>query len=315
MEDEENKELTAGLEPYSGHDLAEKTINAGMTKAGLGFSSTLTLALVAGVFIGLGAAFATLVVTDSGLHFGMSKLMGGLAFCLGLILVVVAGAELFTGNNLIVMGVVSGRVPFRKLLRNWIIVFIGNFIGGISLVLVVFLARTWALDGGKVGITALLIANKKVNLDFWTAFFRGVLCNALVCLAIWLCYSARTVTDKILAILFPITAFVALGFEHCVANMYFIPMGIALKHSQPFMKIVAEQGILIKSLGNLTFNGFISRNLLPVTLGNIMGGSVMVGVVYWFTYIREWHDVNFSVLGFDITFMQRNKAINEKKVK
>jgi len=173
VENKEEEEFSHGIDPYSGYDLAEKTINAGMTKAELGFSSTLTLAIVAGVFIGLGAAFATLVVTDNGLHFGMSQLMGGLAFCLGLILVVVAGAELFTGNNLIVMGVVSGRIPFRKLLRNWIIVFIGNFIGGISLVYVVFYAHTWILDGGQVGIKAILIANKKVNLDFWTAFFRG----------------------------------------------------------------------------------------------------------------------------------------------
>jgi formate transporter len=187
------------------------------------------LAILAGVFIALGAEFYTLVTHDSGLAFGLNSLIGGLVFCLGLILVVIAGAELFTGNTLIVMGFIEGRVRARQLLKGWSIVYVGNFVGSLAMVLLIYYTAQWGFHGAMVGGKALLIANAKVNMSFLEAFMRGILCNVLVCLAIWLAFSGRSTTDKILAVVFPITAFVASGFEHCVANMYFVPIGLALK--------------------------------------------------------------------------------------
>jgi len=213
----------------------------------------------------------------------MTKLLGGLAFCLGLILVVVAGAELFTGNNLIVMSWMSGRTPLTHLLRNWGLVYFANLAGALSLVGLMFYTNQWAFSGYGVGANALLIANAKVNLTFSSALARGILCNALVCLAIWLCFSARTVTDKILAILFPITAFVAAGFEHSIANMYFIPMGILLAN-QP--AVLSAAGVTADGVVNLSWMGLLG-NLVPVTIGNIIGGGILIGAVYWLAYLRS----------------------------
>ena len=221
----------------------------GETKGKLNALSTILLGILAGVFIGLGAMFCTVVTTDAGLGFGLTKLLGGLAFCLGLILVVVAGAELFTGNTLMTMSWISGRTSFARLLRNWGLVYFANLIGALSLAGLVFYTYQWTFDGYGLGANALLIANAKVNLSFGSALARGILCNALVCLAIWLCFSARTVTGKILSILFPITAFVAAGFEHSIANMYFIPMGMLLA-SQP--TVLAAAGVTAGGVANLT---------------------------------------------------------------
>ena len=256
--------------------------NIGVKKANLDFWSMFALAVLAGLFIGLGAEFFTLVITDSGLGFGIHKLIGGLVFSLGLVLVVVAGAELFTGNNLIVMAWVSGKLALGEVMRNWVIVYLGNLIGSLGTVMLMYLTRQWAFANYRVGATALNIANAKVNLSFTEALARGILCNALVCLAVWLCLSGRSVTDKILAIIFPITAFVASGFEHSIANMYFIPMGLLLK-GEP--QVVAAAGKAASDLVSLNLQGFI-RNLISVTTGNIFGGGVMVAVVYWFIYRR-----------------------------
>ena len=263
--------------------VAEKAEAVGVTKGELNTLSTILLGILAGVFIGLGAMLCTVVTTNAGLGFGLTKLLGGLVFCLGLILVVVAGAELFTGNNLIVMSWISGRTKFVRLLRNWGLVYFANLVGALSLVGLMFYTNQWAFSGYGVGANALLIANSKVNLGFGEALVRGILCNALVCLAVWLCFGARTVVDKIMAIVFPITAFVAAGFEHSIANMYFIPMGI-LMVSQP--AVLGAVGVTAEGVANLTWAGFVG-NLVPVTIGNIIGGGILIGAVYWLAYLRS----------------------------
>ncbi|MDJ0756361.1 MAG: formate transporter FocA [Ardenticatenaceae bacterium] len=266
--------------------MAGKAEDAGVAKANLASWPMFGLAVLAGAFIALGAVFATTVTTGgSDFPFGFTKLLGGLVFCLGLILVIVAGAELFTGNNLIVMAWASGKVSTGQLLRNWGIVYLGNFFGSLSTAVLVFLSGQYAFGGGEVGANALNIAQAKVNLGFVQAIALGILCNALVCLAVWLCMSARTVTDKILAIVFPITAFVAAGFEHSIANMYFIPMGLLIKAGagDGFWGV---SGLSAGDYGSLTWVNFVWRNLLPVTIGNIIGGALLVGLVYWFIYLR-----------------------------
>lgn len=267
-----------GFDTYSPKEIAERVETIGVTKARLPLSSQITLGILAGGFIGLGALYFTLVTSDTTLSFGASRLLGGLAFSLGLILVVVAGAELFTGNNLIVMAWASSRITTVELFRNWIVVYLANFVGAFGLVLLVVWSQHWRMNSELVGVTALKIAAAKTALPFWEAFFKGILCNILVCLAVWLALAGRSVVDKIFAIVFPISAFVAAGFEHSVANMYFIPLGIFLKHQ-----------IQVSGAENLSWIGLWS-NLLPVTLGNIFGGSLMVALVYYFIYRRGCQD-------------------------
>ena len=274
------------IDAYVPAQMALRVEKAGISKGNKDFFSTFTLAMMAGIFIALGAAFFTYVIHDSTLSVGLTKLIGGFVFSLGLILVIITGAELFTGNNLIVMAFISRKLSLGQLLRNWGIVFVGNLVGALIVVFLIFLTGQWIAGGGTVGVTALMIANGKVNLTFLEAVSKGILCNILVCLAVYLCFSGRSVTDKILAILFPITAFVALGFEHSIANMYFIPVGLILKHSPQVL--AATQEILgeIPDLSNLTIYGFIVNNLLPVTFGNIIGGTFFVGFAHWFLYLR-----------------------------
>jgi formate/nitrite transporter len=264
-------------------EMAEKAEATGVRKAGLSFLSLFALAVLAGAFIGLGAMFATTTAAASStLPYGVARLLIGLVFCLGLILVVVGGAELFTGNNLIVMAWASHKISTWALLRNWVIVYIGNFVGSLGTAGLVFLAKQYTAGGGSVGEAALNIAVGKVNLGFVQALALGILCNTLVCLAIWLTFSARSVADKILAIIFPITAFVAAGFEHSIANMYFIPYALLIKTFDP--AFAAAKKI---DLSNLTWGSFFLKNLLPVTLGNILGGAVLVAAMYWFIYLRK----------------------------
>jgi formate/nitrite transporter len=270
------------LDAFPPPEMAERMENVGVKKASLDFWSMFALAILAGSFIGLGAEFFTVVITDSSLGFGLSKLVGGLVFSLGLILVVVAGAELFTGNNLIVMAWVSGKLTLGRVMRNWVIVYLGNLVGSLGTAMLVYLTRQWTFADHHVGATALNIATAKVNLSFTEGVARGILCNVLVCLAVWLCMSARSVVDKILAILFPITAFVASGFEHSIANMYFIPMGLLLKGEPQVLAVAGKAG---GDLANLNFPGFLG-NLVSVTTGNIFGGGFMVAVTYWFVYLR-----------------------------
>jgi formate transporter FocA len=267
--------------------MAQKAENTGVAKANLDAVKMFFLAILAGAFIAMGAIFATTVTAGASgaLPFGLTKLLGGLVFCLGLILVVVAGAELFTGNNLIVMAWASGKVSTWRLLRNWVIVYAGNFVGSIATAYLMFLSGQYLFGNGAIGQNALNIAQAKVSLGFLQAIVLGVLCNALVCLAVWLCVSARTTTDKILAIIFPITAFVAAGFEHSIANMYFIPVGLLIKGGAT-AAFWEQAGKTAADYAGLTWSNFLVANLLPVTIGNIIGGALMVGLVYWFIYLR-----------------------------
>jgi formate transporter len=264
-------------------EMAEKAEAIGVRKAGLPLLTLFALAILAGAFISLGAMFATTVAAGSSvLPYGVARLLVGLVFCLGLVLVVVAGAELFTGNNLIVMAWASGKISTWALLRNWLVVYIGNFVGSLLTALLVYLGKQYASGSGSVGEAALKTAVGKVNLGFVQAIALGILCNALVCLAIWLTYSARSVADKIIAILFPISAFVAASFEHSVANMYFIPYALFIKGFNP--AFAASTKI---DLTSLTWASFFIRNLLPVTIGNIIGGSGLLALMYWFIYSRK----------------------------
>ncbi len=272
------------IDSYSPPEMAGRVQSAGVAKAKLDFVSTSTLAILAGAFIAMGAELATIVGTDTQMGYGPTRLTMGVAFSLGLILVVVAGAELFTGNTLIVMAWASGKVRTARLLRNWTIVFVGNLIGSLGTALLVYYGRVWTFDGGKVGVTALTIANAKSSLAPEQALALGILCNSLVCIAVWLCFSARSTTDKILSIIFPITAFVASGFEHSIANMYFIPMGILLRGEPAVVQAASAAGV--SDLHNLTWTGFLLNNLLPVTVGNVVGGAVFVGGIYWLVYLR-----------------------------
>jgi formate transporter len=271
------------VDAYSPKEIAARIEKAGVVKSAGEPLRILALSILAGAFIAFGALLYTIVSYDSGeVAAGLMRLIGGLSFCLGLILVVVAGAELFTGNILIVMAYVDGKVNFSHLMQNWAIVYIGNFVGAIGIVVLIYFSGHWMIDGGAVGAKVVAIANAKVNLTWMEAFTRGVLCNILVCLAIWLCFAGHTVVDKVIAVLFPITAFVALGFEHSVANMYFIPAGILAKQQPELLDSVASM-----NLEQLTTTGLFLNNLLPVTLGNIVGGSVFVALVYWFIYLRD----------------------------
>lgn len=286
----ENNSPTFNLDALVPQAMARKAEDVGVAKANLGPLRMFALAVLAGAFIALGAIFATTATAGAGgvLPFGLAKLIGGLVFCLGLILVVGAGAELFTGNNLIVMAWASGRVSTGKLLYNWIIVYAGNFVGSILTAYLMFLSKQYTFGNGVIGQNVLNIANGKVSLDFAQALVLGIFCNALVCLAVWLCIGARSAADKILAIIFPITAFVAAGFEHSVANMYFIPMGLLVKNGAA-PEFWSQIGATADTYANLTWGNFFLANLLPVTIGNIIGGAVMVGLVYWFIYLRpDW---------------------------
>ena len=271
------------FDDYLPSDMEKRVEQASVRKANLTVLSLLMLAVLAGSFIALAAQFYTIVIFDSTLPVGITRLIGGLCFSLGLILVIVAGAELFTGNNLIIMGFASRVVSFKQLLRNWGFSFLGNFIGSISVVFLMYFTNLWSMKNFMLGAKIVQIAAEKTNLTFLEGFSRGILCNALVCLAVWLCFSARTVISKIAAIIFPITAFVASGFEHNIANMYFIPMGLLLKGNANVMGAL-NSAMPDLNISNLNFYGFLG-NIFSVTLGNIVGGAIMVGAVYWMIII------------------------------
>ncbi len=267
--------------------IALKAEAVGVQKTRLDVASLMALAMLAGAFIGLGAMFATTVLAgaDGVLPFGVSRLLAGIAFCLGLILVVAGGAELFTGNALMVMAWAAGKVRLREMLRAWLIVYVGNFVGATGTALLVFLSGQYLSGRGAVADVALKIALDKVTLSFGHALFLGVLCNVLVCLAVWLALGARTTSDKVLAVLFPVSAFVAAGFEHSVANMYLIPLALFVKAWGP-AELWTQIGDSASDFGALTWPLFF-YSLVPVTIGNIIGGGGLVGGVYWFIYLRS----------------------------
>ncbi|RPI89540.1 MAG: formate transporter FocA [Chloroflexi bacterium] len=267
--------------------MAVKAEDLGVKKAKLPTADMFALAVLAGAFISIGAIFATTVAAGgAALPFGVNRLLTGLVFTVGLILVVVGGAELFTGNALIMMAFASGKVTIAQVLRNWVIVYVGNFVGAILTAYLVFLGKQYVFGGGSIGLAALNIGEAKTSLGFVQAIALGIMCNALVCMAVWMCYSARTTTDKILAIIPPIATFVAAGFEHSIANMYFIPLALFVKNSGN-AAFFASIGKTAADFSHLTWGNFFVMNLLPVTIGNIIGGAVMVGLIYWFIYLHH----------------------------
>jgi formate transporter len=262
------------LDAYAPAQIAMRVREVGVTKAEMPVLTMFALAVLAGAFIALGALFYTVTMTTGkgvAVPFGLHRLAGGVTFSLGLVLVVVGGAELFTGNNLIAMAWASGRVTTQQIMRNWGWVYLGNLVGAVGTAALVWLAGIQSMGEGAVGETMVQIARSKISLDPVSAVARGILCNVLVCLAVWLCMGARSVTDKIFAIVFPITGFVACGFEHSVANMYFLPMGVALAAG------TSASLSAVDAIGNLAL----------VTIGNIFGGTVLVALVYWTVYLRH----------------------------
>ena len=278
-----NTHPMTGMDAFSPEEIAQLVETRGVAKANAPTVPLFVLGVLAGAFIGPGAVLSTTIATGSNLGYGPTRWLAGIGFSLGLILVVIAGAELFTGNNLVVMSLVSGHITVGRLLRNWVIVYLGNLVGALSIVVMVWAGQWWKQDDAAVGATALAIAAGKTGLPFGVIFARAVLANALVCLAVWLAAGGRSVLDKIVAIIFPISAFVAAGFEHSVANMYFIPLGMAIKHEP---KLATASGITKEQYASLDLAGLLT-NLTAATLGNIVGGAFLVGIVYWFVYLRQ----------------------------
>jgi formate transporter len=286
-EDRQSDSLSTYDELLPG-EMAGKAQDIGIKKANLDFLSTFALAVLAGAFIALGCIFFTVSQTTGGavIPWGISRIIGGLAFSLGLILVIVGGAELFTGNNLIIMAWASRKLSTWRVVRNWGIVYLGNLCGAVATALVVFWGQHYQMDNGALGATALNIGLSKVDLGFCQAIILGILGNAMVCMAVWLTYSARTVMGRIMAIIFPIAGFVAAGFEHCVANMYFVPYAILVKVGAPdsFWQSI---GATAASYDHMTWGTFFVNNLIPVTIGNMIGGVFFVALVYWVIYLRS----------------------------
>jgi formate transporter len=263
------------LNAYSPAEIKEAIEKVGVKKTNLPLQASFMLAIVGGGSIGLGALYYTIIASDAELSFATIRVVGGLAFSLGLALVLVGGAELFTGNNLIVMAWASGKVSSGEMLRNWVIVYFGNLVGSLGLVILVFFSHHLDMNGGRIGLSILNTAVGKIQPDVITLFFKGILCNLLVCMAVWLAYAGRSVTDKIVALILPISAFIAAGFEHCVANMYFLPLAWLLTQTG---NVPANFDASL-----ITISGIV-HNLITVTLGNIVGGAGLVGAVYWAIY-------------------------------
>jgi len=267
-------------------EMATQAESLGVAKAKMAPTKTFVLAVLAGAFIAFGSVFFTTVTSASTMSYGVTRLLGGLSFCLGLVLVIVGGAELFTGNNLIIMAWANKKVSTLQVLKNWCLVYLGNFIGALFIVVLMIFARQYLSASGMVGINMLNIAKVKCELGFTQAIALGILCNILVCLAVWLCFSSKSISGKIISIVFPVTAFVSCGFEHSIANMYFVPKAIMMLNQQDskILALIEQSGV---NYDTVTWSNFFINNLLPVTLGNIIGGAVLVGLVYWFVYLRN----------------------------
>jgi formate/nitrite transporter len=270
-----------GVDNFTPSEIAQLVETRGVAKANAPATTTFVLSVMAGAFIALGGVLSTIILTGSELGFGPTRFLAGIGFSLGLILVIVAGAELFTGNNLVVMSWVSGNVSLGSLMRNWGMVYVGNLVGALSIVAMLYLGRWWEQGENSVGATAVTIAAAKTALPFWVVFVRAILANALVCLAVWLASGGRSVIDKVFGILFPIAGFVAAGFEHSIANMYFIPIGLLLSEQSDPVKVA---GLPTAQLADLNVGGALN-NIVAATLGNIVGGAILVGIVYWFVYL------------------------------
>src|SRR6201997_516346 len=274
MSDEASPPPIFNLQAYSPAEIKEAVEKVGVKKANLPFLVSFMLAIVAGGGVGFGAVYYTIVASDPELSFATTRVLGGLVFSLGLVLVMVGGAELFTGNNLIVMAWASGRVSTGTMLRNWTIVWFGNLLGSLGLIVLIFFSHHLDMNDGRIGLSILNTAAGKIRPDMVTLFFKGILCNVLVCAAVWLAYAGRSVTDKMVAVILPVSAFIAAGFEHCVANMYFLPLA--------WLLVQTGHAPANFDASLITITGII-HNLVPVTLGNIVGGAGFVGA-YWAIY-------------------------------
>ena len=291
----ERTRVVYDIDAYSPQQIAARIDAVTAVKAKDSKAATFWLGINAGVFIALGAQFATLIMSDSGLHSGLTAVVAGIVFCLGLIMVVVAGAELFTGNCMIFIGYMEKRISTKRIFDHWNISLIGNLVGSLIVVGFMYWTHQFEFYDYMVGAKALLIANKKVNLTFPAAFSKAVLCNAMVCMAVWVCFSARNVADKIMTLVFPIAGFVASGFEHLVANMYFIPMGLFLKGNPEVVAAAEKMAGKTLDLSNLTWKGFIVINQFPVLLGNVFGGVLLAGLAFWFIYLRPRLNFTFTI--------------------
>jgi formate transporter len=267
-----------GLDCYSPAEIQDKVEKLGLKKARLPFLASFMLSLVAGAGIGLGGMFFVIVLSDATLGFAASRVLGGVAFSLGLSLVVIGGAELFTGNCLIVMAWMNRQLKTLEVLKNWTIVWSGNLVGALGLIFLLYMAHFWTLNNGAVGTAMLKLAVAKIAPDMVTIFFKAILCNLLVCLAVWLSYAGRTVADKMAGLILPVAAFVAAGFEHCIANMFFLPFA--------WLLVVTGNVPAGLDVSAITLMG-IAHNLIPATLGNIVGGAGFVGYVYWAIYRKS----------------------------
>jgi len=276
------------IDAYAPVKMANRVGQLGVAKANLGFLTTFFLSVNAGVFIALGIQLAMLVTHTATSNLGLNALVGGVAFTMALVLIVITGAELFTGNCLIAMSFFARKITGKDLARNLTIAFIGNFVGALTVVFWIYVSAQWTTNNHLLGAKIVIAAIDKVNMPFSVAFVRGVLCNALVCLGIWLCFSARNNLDKILSLLWPIACLIACGFEHCVVNMWLIPMGIILKGNRFVIEAAEKVHGENLDIANLTFfKGFLIDNLFPVVLGNLFGGIVLVAGVYWFIFLRQ----------------------------
>jgi len=267
--------------------MAVRAEASGVKRASISLTTLLVLSVMAGAFVSFGAVFATTVSAGAAdLPYGIVRLLVGLVFSAGLIMVIIGGAELFTGNNLLVMAWASKKVTTRAVLLNWVLSFAGNFVGAIVTAALMFYTTQYTFGGGSVGLAALNIANAKTSLAFIPALTLGIMCNALVCVAVWMCFSARTNIDRVVTVIPPIAAFAAAGFEHSIANIYFIPMGLFIKAGAPdsFWKAIGKTAA---DYPELTWSNFLVGNLIPVTIGNVIGGSLIVAAVYWFVYLRK----------------------------
>ncbi len=282
MEQDKHK-TPSGMTPAA---IAVACESVGVAKAGRNQVTLFVLGVLAGAFIAFGAIFMTVVLTGSAdLPYGVARLLGGFAFSLGLILVIVGGAELFTGDALMIVAYASGRISLGALLRAWLLVYAGNIVGAFGMVLLVYLSGLQDFNSGAVGTTALAIASAKSALPTVQLFALSVLCNALVCLAVWMSFAASSVVDKVVVIVPPVTAFVAAGFEHSIANLFLLPFGLAIKILAPleFWQAIGQAAGDYPGLALAP----IAHNIVVSTLGNLLGGSVFVGAVYWFVYLRK----------------------------
>ncbi|GAD78721.1 formate transporter FocA [Vibrio ezurae] len=267
--------------------MAERAAEVGESKVNKNQLKSFLLAIAAGMHIGIAFVFYTVVTTGAAeMPYGMAKFMGGLAFSLGLILVVITGGELFTSSVLTLVAKASGRVTWRALFKNWAVVYVGNFVGASLLIIIMMITKEYMSDGGLMGLNAMAISQHKLHHTFWQAVALGLMCNLLVCLAIWMTFSARSLTDKVVILILPVAMFVASGFEHSIANMFQVPMAIAIKTFAP-AEFWQMTGANIANYADLNVADFVINNLIPVTIGNIIGGGLFVGIYFWMIYLKE----------------------------